>query len=205
MSGINTISAFYQIQPLPYGFDALEPYISRKTLEFHYGKHQQGYVNTLNSLVIGTKYENSDIETIIRVAEGPLFNNASQVWNHNFYFEGMTNAGSKSLKGSFARVISGNFGSVQYLKDNFIKAGTTLFGSGWIWLLWNPKGSVEIVQESNAGNPLRKGLTPLLTCDVWEHGYYLDYQNRRSDYLEAFWKLIDWEIIEKRYIEARSS
>lgn len=195
---------YFQLPPLPYEFNALEPYISERTLQFHHDKHHQAYINNLNNLVSGTKYENSDLETIIRVAEGSLFNNASQAWTHTFYFEELINSDGRSLKGPFAKVISKNFGSVQYLKETFIKLGTNLFGSGWVWLLWNPRGSVELLQESNAGNPLRKGLAPLLSCDLWEHAYYLDYQNRRADYLEAFWKLINWEIIERRYSEART-
>jgi Fe-Mn family superoxide dismutase len=193
----------FQLPPLPYELDALEPLISRRTLEFHHGKHHEAYVNNLNNLIAGTKFENSDIETIIKVAEGPVFNNASQVWNHTFYFEGLIPSNGHVLKGPFSRVISGNFGSVQFFRESFIKAANSLFGSGWVWLLWNPKGTIEIIQESNAGNPLRKGLVPLLTCDVWEHGYYLDYQNRRPDYLNAFWSLINWDIIEKRYNDAR--
>jgi Fe-Mn family superoxide dismutase len=193
----------FQLPPLPYELDALEPLISRRTLEFHHGKHHEAYVNNLNNLIAGTKFENSDIETIIKVAEGPVFNNASQVWNHTFYFEGLIPSNGHALKGPFSRVISGNFGSVQFFRESFIKAANSLFGSGWVWLLWNPKGTIEIIQESNAGNPLRKGLVPLLTCDVWEHGYYLDYQNRRPDYLTAFWSLINWDIIEKRYNDAR--
>jgi Fe-Mn family superoxide dismutase len=193
----------FQLPPLPYELDALEPLISRRTLEFHHSKHHEAYVNNLNNLIAGTKFENSDIETIIKVAEGPVFNNASQVWNHTFYFEGLIPSNGHVLKGPFSRVISGNFGSVQFFRESFIKAANSLFGSGWVWLLWNPKGTIEIIQESNAGNPLRKGLVPLLTCDVWEHGYYLDYQNRRPDYLNAFWSLINWDIIEKRYNDAR--
>jgi Fe-Mn family superoxide dismutase len=193
----------FQLPPLPYELDALEPLISRRTLEFHHSKHHEAYVNNLNNLIAGTKFENSDIETIIKVAEGPVFNNASQVWNHTFYFEGLIPSNGHVLKGPFSRVISGNFGSVQFFRESFIKAANSLFGSGWVWLLWNPKGTIEIIQESNAGNPLRKGLVPLLTCDVWEHGYYLDYQNRRPDYLTAFWSLINWDIIEKRYNDAR--
>lgn len=194
----------FELPSLPYSFDALEPHISKRTLELHHGKHQEAYVNNLNNLKYGTRFENSDLETIIRVAEGPLFNNASQVWNHTFYFEGLIPSDAHHLKGPFSKIICGNFGSVQLFKDSFIKAASSLFGSGWVWLLWNPKGLVEIIQESNAGNPLRKGLMPLLTCDVWEHGYYLDYQNRRNDYLNAFWNLINWEIIEKRYYDAKN-
>ncbi len=194
----------FELPPLPYSFDALEPHISKRTLEFHHGKHHEAYVNNLNNLKYGTRFENSDLETIIRVAEGPLFNNASQVWNHTFYFEGLIPSEVNHLKGPFSKIICGNFGTVQLFKESFIKAASSLFGSGWVWLLWNPKGLVEIIQESNAGNPLRKGLMPLLTCDVWEHGYYLDYQNRRTDYLNAFWNLINWEIIEKRYNDAKN-
>jgi Fe-Mn family superoxide dismutase len=194
----------FQLHPLPYKLDALEPYISERTLQFHHDKHHQAYINNLNNLVSGTKYENSDLETIIKVSEGSLFNNASQAWTHTFFFEELINSEGNSLKGPFAKVIISNFGSVQYFKETFIKLGTNLFGSGWVWLLWNPKGTIELFQESNAGNPLRKGLTPLLSCDLWEHAYYLDYQNRRTEYLEAFWKLINWEIIERRYSEART-
>lgn len=193
----------FELPPLPYRIDALEPHISKRTLELHLGNHDT-YVKNLNGLITGTRFENSDLETIIKLSEGPLFNNASQVWNHTFYFESMIPADGISLRGAFLKIISGYFGSVQFFKESFIKAATSLFGSGWVWLLWNPKGSIEISLESNAGNPLRKGLVPLLACDVWEHGYYLDYQNRRKDYLNAFWNLINWEIIEKRYHEARN-
>ncbi|HLN21768.1 MAG TPA: superoxide dismutase [Bacteroidales bacterium] len=194
---------FFELPPLPYKPDALEPRMSRKTLDIHHGKHHEAYVNNLNILISGTKFEDADLEMIIKVAEGPIFNNASQVWNHTFFFESLKPADETTLKGSFAKVITGHFGSVQYFKETFNKAALSLFGSGWVWLLWNPKGTLEIIQESNAGNPLRKGLIPLLACDCWEHSYYLDYQNRRTDYLNAFWNLINWDIVEKRYIEAR--
>lgn len=194
----------FKLPPLPYKADALEPLISKRTLELHHDKHHGAYVNSLNNLVAGTRFENSDLETIIRIAEGPMFNNASQVWNHTFYFESLIPGKKGNLKGPFSKVIAGNFGSVQYFKETFIKAAITLFGSGWVWVLWNPKGTLEIMQESNAGNPLRRGLMPLLTCDVWEHGYYIDYENRRNDYLNAFWELINWDIIERRYSDARS-
>lgn len=193
----------FELPQLPFEMNALEPYISKKTLEFHHGKHHQAYVTNLNSLIIGTKFENTDLETIIKVGEGPIFNNAAQAWNHTFYFEGLRPGNKYSLKGPFVDVINDNFGSVSFFKDTFIKAAASLFGSGWVWLFLNPKGSLEIIQERNAGNPLRRGLIPLLTCDVWEHAYYLDYQNRRSDYVESFWKLINWELIEKRYNVAR--
>lgn len=194
----------FELPPLPYKTDALEPLISKRTLDLHHGKHHEAYVNSLNNLIAGTRFENSDLETIIRIAEGPVFNNASQVWNHTFYFESLIPGKKGNLKGPFSKVIAGNFGSVQYFKETFIKSAISLFGSGWVWVLWNPRGTLEIIQESNAGNPLRRGLMPLLTCDVWEHGYYIDYQNRRSDYLNAFWELINWEIIERRYSDARN-
>jgi Fe-Mn family superoxide dismutase len=194
----------FELPPLPYELDALEPNISKRTLELHHGKHHEAYVKNLNNLISGTKFEDSDLETIIKVSDGPVFNNASQVWNHTFYFEELIPKNGNVLRGPFLKVIAGNFGSAQYFRDTFMKVALTIFGSGWVWILWNPKGSVEIIQESNAGNPLRKGLMPLLSCDVWEHGYYLDYQNRRADYLNAFWSLINWEIIEKRYCDARN-
>lgn len=194
----------FALPPLPYKLDALEPGISRRTLELHHDMHLDGYVRNLNNLIAGTKFENTDLETIIKVSEGPIFNNASQVWNHIFYFESLMPPNGKSLKGPFSKIITGNFGSLQFFKESFSRTASSLFGSGWVWLLWNPRGAMEIIQESNAGNPLRKGLFPLLACDVWEHGYYLDYQNRRSEYLNAFWNLINWEIIEKRYFDARN-
>jgi superoxide dismutase, Fe-Mn family len=194
----------FALPPLPYKLDALEPSISRRTLELHHDIHLDAYVRNLNNLIAGTKFENTDLETIIKVSEGPIFNNASQVWNHIFYFESLMPPNGKSLKGPFSKIITGNFGSLQFFKESFSRTASSLFGSGWVWLLWNPRGAMEIIQESNAGNPLRKGLFPLLACDVWEHGYYLDYQNRRSEYLNAFWNLINWEIIEKRYFDARN-
>ena len=192
----------FELSQLPFEMNALEPYISEKTLDFHYHKHHQAYITNLNILISGTKFENTDLETIIKVAEGPVFNNAAQSWNHRFYFEGLGPGDQYNLKGSFENVINGSFGSVSFFKATFIKAAVSLFGAGWIWLVLNPNGSMEINQEKNAGNPLRKGLIPLLACDVWEHAYNLDYQNRRSDYVESFWKLINWEQIENRYNDA---
>jgi Fe-Mn family superoxide dismutase len=188
----------FELSELPYDLNALEPYISRMNLELHHEKHNQTYITNLNSRINGTKFKNLDLETIIKVADGPVFNDAAQVWNHIFYFEGLK-PGNNTLKGPFADVIKRNFGSVSFFKNSFIKAALSLFGAGWVWLVLNPKGLMEIIQKSNAGNPLRIGLIPLLTCDLWEHAYYLDYQDKRKDYLEAFWKLINWEMIEKRY------
>jgi superoxide dismutase, Fe-Mn family len=191
----------FKLPELPYKMDALEPYISKTALETHQEKHKS-FITSLNNLITGTKFENTDLETIIKIADGPVFTNASQTWNHKFYFEGLTGAKNKPLSDSFREVVNINFGSFTFLKSRFIKAATSSILSGWVWLVINPNGTLEIVHESNSGNPLRKGLIPLMACDVWEHAYYLDYQNRRTDYLEAFWKLIDWGIIEKRYNNA---
>jgi superoxide dismutase, Fe-Mn family len=187
---------------LPYDFNALEPYISKLNLELHYEMHNQTFLADLNNRINGTKFKNLDPETIIKVADGPVYNDAAQVWNHRFYFEGLKPGNTKLLKGPFADMIKYNFGTVSFFKNSFFKAAMSLFGAGWVWLVLNPNGSVEIIQKSNAGNPLRTGLIPLMNCDLWEHAYYLDYPNRRQDYLEAFWKLVDWEILEKRYNES---
>ena len=188
----------FELPKLPYDLDALEPVISKKTLEFHYGKHHQAYVNNLNNLIKGTKFENASLEQIIKEAEGGIFNNGAQVWNHTFYFTGLAPKGLREPAGNIADAINKQFGSFSAFKDEFSKAAATLFGSGWAWLVKNTDGTLEIIQTGNAGNPLRNGLTPLLTCDVWEHAYYLDYQNKRPDYIQAFWNLLDWEVIADR-------
>jgi Fe-Mn family superoxide dismutase len=189
----------FKLFQLPYGFDDLNPIISRTTLEFHYGKHHQAYVNNLNNLIKGTRFENADLETIVRESEGGIFNNGAQVWNHTFYFEAFSKNPKASPTGELEKSIEKDFGSFASFRETFSKAAATIFGSGWAWLVKDSYGNLEIIQESNAGTPLRNGYTPLLTCDVWEHAYYLDYQNRRPDYIEAFWKIVDWAIIEKRF------
>ncbi len=191
----------FELPALPYELNALEPNMSSKTLEFHHGKHHQTYVTNLNNLISGTKFENSSLETIIKEAEGPIFNNAAQVWNHTFFFSGLNSPGNGAPREQVAAAIDSSFGSQSQFKEAFLKAASTLFGSGWVWLVKNSEGSVplEIIQEGNAGNPLRSGLKPILTCDVWEHAYYLDYQNRRPDYLNAFWEIINWDIVEQRF------
>jgi superoxide dismutase, Fe-Mn family len=189
----------FELPKLTYEMDGLEPFISKKTLEFHYGKHHQTYVTNLNNLISETKFENSELETIIKEAEGPLFNNAAQVWNHTFYFMSLRQDKETAPQGILAEAINKSFGTFADFKDAFTKASVSLFGSGWVWLVKNQNGSLEIIQENNAGNPLRKGLKPILNCDVWEHSYYLDYQNRRPEYINAFWNLIDWKEIEKRF------
>ena len=170
----------YELPKLPYEYDALEPVISKKTIEFHYGKHEQTYINNLNNLIKGTPYENVPIETIVREADGALFNNAAQSWNHIFYFFSFTPHKNEIPKGMLAKAIDEKWGSFENFKKAFVDAGITLFGSGWVWLVKDKDGKLDIIKESNAGNPMTKGYTPLLTFDVWEHAYYLDYQNRRA-------------------------
>jgi len=191
----------YELPKLPFKLNALEPYISKKTLEFHYGKHHQAYVNNLNRLTQGTKFENKTLEDIIKEAEGGIYNNGAQVWNHTFYFESFSSEGGGEPAGELMEAINKSFGSFSEFKEKFTNAAATLFGSGWVWLIKDNNGKLDVIQESNAGNPIRNGLKPILTCDVWEHAYYLDYQNKRPDYIEAFWNLINWDIIGKRYIE----
>jgi Fe-Mn family superoxide dismutase len=190
----------FELPKLPYKLDALVPFLSMETLEFHYGKHHQTYINNLNGLIPGSEFENSDLESMIKKAEGPVFNNAAQVWNHTFYFESFSKEGRKLPTGSLADEITRSFGSFEAFKELFTKSAVTLFGSGWAWLAKKDDGTLQILQESNAGNPLKKGLKPLLTCDVWEHAYYIDYRNRRPDYLKSFWEIIDWDIISMRYM-----
>ena len=189
----------FELPKLPYELDALDPVIDKKTMEFHYGKHHQAYVTNLNNLVAGTKFENATLETIIKEADGGIFNNGAQVWNHTFYFKSFKPNGGGEPTSYLATAINISFGSFSEFKEQFSKAATTLFGSGWAWLVKRENGKLEITQESNAGNPLKKGLTPILTCDVWEHAYYLGYQNRRPDYVKAFWDIIDWEVVGKRF------
>jgi superoxide dismutase, Fe-Mn family len=189
----------FELPKLPYELDALLPFISKNTLEFHHGKHHQAYISNLNSLVPGTKFENASLTDIIKEAEGPIFNNGAQVWNHTFYFFGFSAKPKAEPTGAFAEAVKASFGSLSEFKEKFSKSAISIFGSGWAWLVAKEDGSLDIVQESNAGNPMRKGLKPILTCDVWEHAYYLDYQNKRLDYIQAFWNVIDWEIISGRY------
>jgi len=189
----------FELPPLPYAADALEPHISAKTIEFHYGKHHQAYVNNLNNLLAGSKFENAPLEQIVVEAEGGIFNNAAQIWNHTFYWNCLApNAGGEP-KGELMDAIKRDFGSFEEFQKQFTQAAATLFGSGWAWLSADEEGKLVITQESNAGNPMRKNLEPLLTCDVWEHAYYIDKQNRRPDYIADFWKLVDWDAVSERY------
>ncbi|MBL6962936.1 MAG: superoxide dismutase [Bacteroidetes bacterium] len=188
----------FELPKLPYGSDDLEPVISAKTISFHYGKHHQAYVNNLNKLIAGTEFENMDLEYIILNSDAGLFNNAAQVWNHTFYWEGFVPQGGGKPSGKLAEMIDDSFGSFDLFKEKFSNAAATQFASGWAWLVLNKEGKLEIVKTANAANPLTDGLKPLLTCDVWEHAYYLDYQNRRPDYISAFWKLVNWEMVNSR-------
>ncbi|MFB6340683.1 superoxide dismutase [Saccharicrinis sp. FJH62] len=189
----------FELPPLPYALDALAPYLDKKTLEFHHGKHHQAYVNNLNNLIEGTSYADMDLEMIIKSSEGGIFNNAAQIWNHTFYFAQFSADGTKEPIGKLAEAINKDFGSFAEFKEKFSKAAATLFGSGWAWLVEGNDGKLDIIQTSNAGIPLKEDMKPLLTCDVWEHAYYLDYQNKRPDYIQAFWNILDWKIIEERY------
>lgn len=188
----------HQLPPLPFAEDALEPYISSKTIEYHYGKHHQAYVNNLNKLIPGTEFENASLEDIIRLASGGIFNNGAQVWNHTFYWNCLTPQAKGKPSGKLLELITADFGSFEAFIEEFSAAAATLFGSGWAWLVKKPGGRLKILKESNAGNPLRAGYIPLLTCDVWEHAYYIDKKNRRPDYVQDFWKLVDWDKVEAR-------
>lgn len=189
----------YEQPDLPYQRDALAPAISPETVDFHYGKHEKAYIDNLNRLIKDTEFEDMDLEEIIVNAEGPLFNNASQAWNHIFYFFTFSPDGSREPGGELRKAIDRDFGSFEKFKEAFVEAGVGLFGSGWVWLCRDNDGKLIITQGSNAQNPLTDGLTPLLTFDVWEHAYYLDYQNRRADALRALWDIVDWDVVESRY------
>ncbi|MCG6186664.1 superoxide dismutase [Maribellus maritimus] len=191
----------FELPKLPYANDALEPFISEKTIEFHYGKHHQAYVNNVNNLVTGTEFENKSLEEIIKKAEGGIFNNGAQVWNHTFYFMQFSPEGCKEPKDDLKAAIEAKFGSVENFTAEFSKAAATLFGSGWAWLVKGNGGELEILQTSNAGNPIRDGKKPILTCDVWEHAYYIDKKNLRPKYIEDFWKILDWKVISERFAE----
>ncbi len=189
----------FSLPELPYAHDALAPIITADTISYHYGKHHQAYVNNLNGLIVGTEFENADLETIVKKSDGPIFNNAAQIWNHNFYFLSLTPQKGKSPSAPLAKAIDDAFGSFDNFKSEFGKAAVSLFGSGWAWLVKDGEGKLSIVKESNAGCPITKGLIPLLTFDVWEHAYYIDYQNRRPDYVAAIWDIVDWDVVSSRY------
>jgi Fe-Mn family superoxide dismutase len=191
----------FELPKLVYAVEALAPAIGKETVEFHHGKHFLTYINNLNGLILGTEFENADLETIVRESTGAIFNNAGQVLNHDIYFKSFSPTPKSEPSGKLLETIRERFGSFGEFKEEFSKISISLFGSGWTWLYKKNDGSLEICQEQNAGNPVhsKTGL-PLLCCDVWEHSYYLDYQNRRADYVKNFWNILDWKKIEERFI-----
>lgn len=199
---IQNITAMkFEMPKLPYATDALEPTISKQTVEFHYGKHVLAYVTNLNNLVPGTPFENATLEDIVKKADGAIFNNGAQVLNHDIYFSSFSQNGGGAPTGALAEAINTKFGSFENFKKEFSASSVSIFGSGWAWLVKDKDGKLSIIKEGNAGNPLRDGYIPLLAFDVWEHSYYLDHQNRRADHINALWNIIDWKVIEGRYAE----
>ena len=191
----------FELITLPFGAKDLEPVISERTIGFHHGKHLQGYVDNLNKLLPGSGMEADSLELIVCKASGGMFNNAGQILNHNLYFTQFCKGGRELKDGFLKSQIVKQWGSVEAFQAEFAAKGVSLFGSGWVWLSADEKGELVITQEPGAGNPVTKGLKPLLTFDVWEHAYYLDYQNRRPDQLKALWAIVDWDVVEKRYAE----
>jgi Fe-Mn family superoxide dismutase len=185
----------HQLPPLPYAKNALEPVISNETIDYHYGKHHQTYVTNLNNLIKGTEFENSSLEEIILKSSGGIFNNAAQVWNHTFYWNGFKPKGGGTPTGDLAAAIDKAFGSFDEFKKQFTQKAITTFGSGWAWLVKNKDGSLSLESTSNAGTPMTKDQTALLTIDVWEHAYYVDYRNARPKYVEEFWKIVNWDFV----------
>jgi Fe-Mn family superoxide dismutase len=185
----------HKLPDLPYAKNALEPYISAETIEFHYGKHHQTYVTNLNNLIKGTEFENSSLEDIVRKSSGGIFNNAAQVWNHTFYWNGLKPNASGAPTGALADAINARWGSYDEFKKAFSQCAITTFGSGWAWLVKKADGTLDLVSTSNAATPLTGDAKPLLTCDVWEHAYYIDYRNARAGYVEKFWSLVNWEFV----------
>ena len=193
----------YQLPKLPYALDALEPHIDATTISIHYGKHHQTYADNLNKLVPGTEFAEASLEQIILKAQGPIFNNAAQVWNHTFYWDGMKPNGGGEPKGELLAALEKSFGNFTGFKEQLSKTSVTQFGSGWGWLVKKKDGALAVVQTGNAANPLTAGDVPLLTCDVWEHAYYLKYQNRRADYVGSWWNVINWDAVAARFAKAK--
>lgn len=189
----------FELPKLPYELNALEPIISKETLEYHYGKHHQAYVTNLNKLIEGSEFADQSLEDIIRSSSGGIFNNAAQVWNHTFYWNCLTPNSSKQPSGPLLDAINSTFGSFDLFKEQFSQTAITTFGSGWAWLVKNAQGAVELVSTSNAQTPLTQNQTPLLTCDVWEHAYYIDYRNARPQYVEKFWDLVNWDFVAEQF------
>jgi len=186
---------------LNYAKNALEPHISAETLEFHYGKHHQTYVTNLNNLIVGTEFETLSLEEVIKKSSGGIFNNAAQVWNHTFYWNGLKPNGGGEPSGALADAINRDFGSFATFKEKFTQTAITTFGSGWAWLVKKPDGTLALESTSNAATPLTGANKPLLTCDVWEHAYYVDYRNMRPKYVEAFWNLVNWDFVANNFAD----
>lgn len=189
----------FQLPELPYAKDALAPHISAETIEYHYGKHHQAYINNLNQLLTDHPMANDTLENIIMQSEGGLFNNAAQVWNHTFYWHCLSPQGGSNPHGKIAELITQHFGSFENFKEQFTQTAITTFGSGWAWLVQEKNGSLKIVSTSNAGTPMTAHQTALLTCDVWEHAYYIDYRNARAQYIEHFWNLVNWDFVAQQF------
>lgn len=189
----------FELPPLPYDMAALAPHLSKETLEFHYGKHHKTYLDKLNAALPGTKYEKMSIDEVVRasIGEPKVFNNAAQTWNHTFYWNGLSPRGGGEPRGAMADAVKTAFGSHADFVKKFSETAANVFGSGWTWLVKKPDGSLDVVPTKGAGNPMTEKMKPLLTCDVWEHAYYIDYRNARPKYVEAFWKLVNWEFVEK--------
>ena len=191
----------FELPPLPYEKNALEPHISAETIEYHYGKHHNTYVTNLNNLIANTEYDGKSLEEIIKSSTGVIFNNAAQVWNHTFYWNCLTPGGGGEPAGALLEAITKKFGSFDEFKKLFTQKAITTFGSGWAWLVKNADNTLEIISTSNAETPMTGGKTALLTCDVWEHAYYIDYRNARPDYVAAFWNLVNWNFVVKNFSE----
>jgi len=189
----------HKLPELPYAMNALEPHISQETLEYHYGKHHQTYVTNLNNLIKGTEFESKSLEEIIMASSGGMFNNAAQIWNHSFYWNCLAPNGGGEPTGELLDAINSAFGSFDEFKAKFSQTSITTFGSGWGWLVKNSDGSLALASTSNAGTPMTEGQTALLTCDVWEHAYYVDYRNARPKYVEAFWNLVNWDFVAQNF------
>jgi len=185
----------HKLPPLPFAKDALEPVISAETIDYHYGKHHQAYVNNLNKLILGTEFEDMPLEDIIKKSSGGIFNNAAQVFNHTFYWHCLAPDAGGTPQGELAGAIDQAFGSFEAFKEKFSATAATTFGSGWAWLVKDSDGKLEIISTSNAGTPLTEDKKPLLTCDVWEHAYYIDYRNARPSYIDKFWELVNWDFV----------
>lgn len=187
----------HELPPLPYAKDALAPYISEETVEYHYGKHHQTYVNNLNNLTMGTEFISMPLDEIVKSSDGAIFNNAAQVWNHNFYWNCLSPDGGGRPTGALLDVIEESFNTYDTMKREFNRVAMATFGSGWAWIVKKDDGLLEFASTSNAGCPITEGKTPILTCDVWEHAYYVDYRNARQKYLDAFWNIVNWDFVAK--------